>query len=472
MTTGSALARSLAEKRAEVESSLRSVAGKIDGLGRETSLVVAEEGKLWSAFAAIQIGEPIGLPSQIEAMLEKRSRKIEEAKAAIKSSEDKIESLAKARETAAASALALARVLEGEQAAVKAKLDANPDVVGLRVSLARLDEVEASLLDKGKRATQERDEKRVAYDRDEHFVYLLKRGFGTPAYSGWGIVRHLDGWLANLISFRKKAGDFKRLNDIPAWIQERLDKVGADRQAKASELKKTTDAEFLATKASRDAAASSKSALEAIEKEIATEREAVHHASKIISDSALATDEDMKRITAAFADMLSRKGIDSLAAAAAQTATVEDDLIVEKLRKLSQRRETLASQAAALKPGLVEFERRVDAIREVEGKLRSRGWTGSDHRFSSRLPSSTADDLAQGTVTAAAIWSLMQSAHSHDEPYSGYSRSSSGSSYGSGSGGGSTDGSSWGSSGGGFGGSDWSSGGGFGGGDSSTGGGF
>lgn len=462
--------RSLAAKKSEVESSLRQVAGRIDGLGREIGQIVAEEGKLWSDFAAIQIGEAVALPGQVEAMLEKRSGRIDEAKAAVKAAEGKIASLSKRRDAAAKAADKDAEALEARQAVVKAKLDADPDAKELRVSLARLDETAQSLLEKGKRAVQERDEKRVAYDRDEFFHYLSMRRYGTPAYSGWGVFSRLDGWLANLISFRKKFGDYKRLFDIPAWIEDRVHTVEADRSEKAASLKAIVDRESEPTKPFRDAAASSAAALDAVDGEIASERAAIHVASKLISDAALAMDEDMKRITASFAEMLSRKGVGNLADVAARTATQEDDRIVGKLEKLARRKEDLASQAAGLKPGLVEFERRVSAIGEIESKLKSRGWTGPSHRFGSRLPDSAVDDLSQGAMTAAVLWGMMQSAHRHEDPFptstAGYGHSSSSSSSSSG-------GFDWGGgSSGGFGGGGWSSGGGFGGGGSSTGGGF
>jgi len=459
MTTGSEIARSLARKREEVESSLRDVADRIHGLERDVGQVMAEEGRLWSAFAAIQIGEAVSLPGQVESMLDKRSGKIEAAKSGIKASQDRIASLSERRETAAAQADKDAKALGEQQDAVKAKLDADPVVRELRVDLARLDEIVGSLLEKGKRAVLERDEKGGAYESDEFFRYLSRRGFGTPKYAGWGVAAHLDSWLANLISYRKKSADYQRLQDIPAWIQDRSDKAEADRSRKAAELKTIVDRETLALKPFRKAAEASAEALSKIEADIAAERESIHDASRLLSEAALATDEDMKRITSSFAEMLSRKGIRDIAAAAARTATKEDDAIVEKLEALGREKSSLASQIAGLKPGLMEFEKRIAAIKEVENKLRSRGWTGSSHRFGS-VPSSAADDLSQGVITSAALWSMMQSSHRHESSHSSY-----GSGYGSSH-------SSSSDYGGGFGGGSFSSGGGFGGGGFSTGGGF
>lgn len=460
MTTGSKLLRDLGAARSDVESKLRTAAKKISALQGDLGQIMAEEGKLWNAFAAIQIGEQAVLPSHIEAMLQKRKDRIASENATVKEAGKRIDALAGKRAAAAAAAEKDHAELRKQEAGVQAVLAANPRANALLVEITGLKEAAEGLDHKRERAFKEFQDKRTGYENDELFVYLMNRKYGTDEYRGWSVVKHLDGWLAGLISFKKKSGDYKRLRDIPAWIEARQEKTESDLQEKDAAAAALHDQAFSAIKDFYALADRSRGELEAIDAAIKNEQDVVHAASAYIANAALAADQDMQTATKAFADMLSRNGVNSLAEAAAKTDTKEDDAIVEKLAALGRQKASISAQVESLRPGLLEFERRVKAVKEVEDRIRSRGWSGSDDRFNSSVSSSAPTDLAQGLITAAALWSSLQSSHTQE--------SQSGSSgYGS-SGYGSPSGSS-----GGFGGSDtWSTGGGIGGGDSSTGGGF
>lgn len=467
MTRGSKLVRDLASRRSGIEQTLRGIAGKINALDRELSLAMAEEGRLWNQFAAIQIGEASDLPVQIEAMLDKRQRRIESEQKAADVAARRIADLEKKRKTAALLAQNDDEALREQEKGAQATFDAEPGAVSLRVEITSLEETAESLSHKLRRATDELEEKRGAYEKDEFFTYLMKRGFGTPDYVGWGMVRRLDGWLANLVSYRRKAGDYRRLHDIPAWIEQRLAKVSGSLETRTAEAGRIRERIFSSIASYYEAAGKSSAALAGIDREIEKEQATVRAASAFISDAALAADEEMKKATRAFSDMLSRKGIRSLAEAAAKTASKQDDEIVLQLDKLAKLKEGISAQIDSMRPGMLEFEKRARAIEEIESKLRSHGWTGSDDSFSSRLSESTLDELANGMITASAMWSVIQSAHQRPQSISYGGSSSGSSSWGSGGGFGG------GSSGGGFGGGgSWSSGGGFGGGGASTGGGF
>lgn len=466
MTTGRALSRSLSEKRAEVERRLRSVSSEYEKVEEQLGQVLTAEARLWSEFAAVQIAEASALPRQIEALLDDRRRKIEARSRAVSEAEGRVQALSSERRKLAEADEEARTALEEARRKAAAAFEEDDEATALRVDLTNLAEAAEGLASKYARAVGEREEKRGGFEADEIFAYLQGRGFGTQAYRAWGPVARIDSWIANLSDHRRKVAEHARLLDIPRWIHSRLEAAEATRDAKARDVEEARRRHYGHCAPLEERAASASKALAEVDSLIEAEEAKIHEGTSYIAEAARATDEEMRKATKAFAAILSKKGLRDLKNAAALTVSARDDEIVHDLEELAARRSDLEARAASLRPGLGEFQKRAKAIDEVERKLRSRGWTGSDDRFSSRVGAEHVNQLGDGLITAAALWSMIQGAHRPPAATSG--GYSSGSGWSSGSSGGGFGG----DSSGGFGGGSWSSGGGFGGGGSDTGGGF
>lgn len=478
MITGNTLVRTLASKRRELEASASEVGSKISRLERELNAILTDEGKLLRQMASIHISAFSDLPTNVESILEKRSLRIEKEQNTLKAATDGIESLSRKRDGLEDAHEEAYRTYAAADAKAREAFDGNNEASSIRVEVTHLDEILEGLEEKYTRAVQELDEKSVAYHEDNLFMYLQRRGFGTPDYRSTGFVKRIDGWIANLISYRSAVADYKRLNEMPLWIDDRREKITEDRAAKKEVVDGLVDkllVEFGVDKLSAKLKIA-ETALADIDHEIDALHGQVSKASGFISAAALANDEEMAKATKAYTDFLSRLGVSELMKKAKQSATTEDDKIVNDLINLERQKVSMEREIAALKPGLLEFDRRVKNLNDVERKVRNRGWSGSGDRFSGRLSDGKVDELASGMITAAAMWTLIESAHKRPAPessdnswgstggFGGGSYSSSGSSSSSSS-----------SSGGGFGGdssSSWSTGGGFGGGDNNSSGGF
>ena len=84
-------------------------------------------------------------------------------------------------------------------------------------------------------AIDERDEKSNAYLGDPLFSYLWNRGCGTTAYTGGGVFKMLDSWVAKLCKFESARPNFARLNDITDWLG-----AHANDTREAADLSRTT----------------------------------------------------------------------------------------------------------------------------------------------------------------------------------------------------------------------------------------
>lgn len=470
MTTGRQIAYKISEKRDELQRKARIVTDNMARHERELASVVQEQAKLLQQLASMHLKQDIPLPKNIETMMVSREKRIDESKVTIKENEKKIADLRDQRDVASRDTNAAFEVYDKANREAHVVYEADEEAIRLRNHLSTVTDTLQSLAGKLDRAKAELAEKRVGYEQDPFFSYLIKRGFGTTEYKNFGLTKSIDSWLANLISFDRKKRDLGTLHAIPEWVQARIDKVKVDHDADASALDaiyKRIHADVVPLKEKLDG---SNGKLKKIDADISGLRQQVREASEYISEVAAATDQDLYRIVKVYAEQLEKLGVSNLHALAAKTESKEDDQLVARISALEASRNNIVSQIQNLVPGKQEFEKRIKALDEVERKLKGRGWGGSSDNFS-RKAEDQIDNLATGVITASVMWDVLTRSHRPDTDY--YSSSSSSSSWGGSS---SSSSSSWGSSSsdsGGFGGSSsWSSGGGFGGSDSSSGGGF
>lgn len=74
-------------------------------------------------------------------------------------------------------------------------------------------------------ALRNQSDKGKAYENDPLFLYLWRAGWGTSEYSGRGIVRLIDGWVARLSRFEKARTAYWLLNEIPQRLQKHIQEL-------------------------------------------------------------------------------------------------------------------------------------------------------------------------------------------------------------------------------------------------------
>jgi hypothetical protein len=120
----------------------------------------------------------------------------------------------------------LATAIEAYEALVgrvQEKLAKDPDYQSL---VSDFDQAEAVVKRAGEKlaiAKEEMLEKGEPYREDALFLYLWQRGFRTTNYEGGGLFRMLDGWVAKLCNYDDARANYKRLNDLPEWLEEHLE---------------------------------------------------------------------------------------------------------------------------------------------------------------------------------------------------------------------------------------------------------
>ena len=112
-----------------------------------------------------------------------------------------------------------------------------PRPTGRRRRLPRQAErIAAAAESKTEQAEADRREKGKAYEGDELFQYLWRRGYGTAEYRAGPLTRLFDGWIARFIGFREARASFAMLNEIPRRLGEHAERRRAQAVAERERL--------------------------------------------------------------------------------------------------------------------------------------------------------------------------------------------------------------------------------------------
>lgn len=277
--------------------------------------------------------------------------------------------------------------------------------------------------------------------------YLDSRAYGTDAYRARGIARWIDSWAARATQFHEFALRRAVLVGAAEAAEARLDAAQeALRQIKASE---EIGAVTEVVNEARDAVDTATGVLESAVAVLAIRQDAAARTLEALEARDAGVDEESIAMRRRVVEALSKANGAVRQAAAADTHTREDDVLLEELAAIEDAMRQLSMQVTQAERERDKAANTLKRARELQSVAKSKGWTRSD----SRIRESNVEQLLTGALLAATdigeVIRRIDRAHTIDEP----PRSSMPTTWTSGS-----------SSGGGFGGGSRSTGGGFGGG--------
>lgn len=258
-----------------------------------------------------------------------------------------------------------ARTLAEREASVQKELEADE---AFNAQLERSREAEAiatSALEKAEVADEDRRLKGQPYESDELFMYLWKRGYGTPAYTANPLARLLDGWVARRCGYDDARANYWMLLEIPRRLAEHADRA---REAADSELDRLQDIEERAAieggvPAARERLAELERQQDELDTQIATAEERFAERQAEHARFAAGEDDYLARALRVFSAAMEDRHIDELMQVARATMTPEDDAVVGELREL--RREAAELDTEIDSNRALQRER-LDRIRELE----------------------------------------------------------------------------------------------------------
>lgn len=234
---------------------------------------------------------------------------------------------------------------------------------------------------KAAQAESDQEEKGKPYRDDPLFIYLWKRRFLTPDYTGGWLTRSLDGWVAKLIKFKEAHSNYFMLTELPVRLREHAERQKA---IAAAEMQKLHDMEAKALQINgivRDQAAlvTAQKSLEEIEARI--EAEEKRHATLFQQRSTYSTasDEISRQAIDLQVSEIKSETLANLYMQAKMTSKPDDDVIVARIRDLQQEEKNLS---AAIKELQAQESRNQQSFQDLEDLRRRFRQSSYDSRHS------------------------------------------------------------------------------------------
>lgn len=410
--SGSQLYRQISGVRSSLDAQINATNGQILRLNDRIGDLLSEQADLWSQLAKLQIDLNFDLPKQIQTLMASRRDRLDGQKKVIASGETTLKQLVAAHERCEADLRAAQSAFDEHELTLKARFDGDEAAVSLRRETAEKGNTLAAYREKLARAEEERDTKSAAYEQDELFAYLRRRGYGKERKEG--LVGRLDAWIARLTGYDKASADYDRLQQIPEWNRARVADVQSEFDELSARLLKVEQDTFASLVPFKEKLRAAGKALDAAAEAIASEHRSISAAQKTVAAAASAQDEDLKRITKELAAQLEKVDLRSLQQAASRTETDEDDRIVSAIVRVRNDLSDLQSQSRKLGRDVTALKNRSDEYESIEDRLRRKGWHHSDHSFEGVGP--VVSQMDMGVIGSVALWEALSSAHVAPRP--------------------------------------------------------
>ncbi len=266
---------------------------------------------------------------------------------------------------------------------------------------------------------QDRQQKGKAYEADPLFMYLWKRGYGTPQYKRRGLVRTLDRWVAGLIRFHDARANYAMLTGIPermARHAERCAEIALEEQDKLAEFSRNamtdaagTDLVGMIEDLSGD--------VDLIDGQLDTLDRRIDTLAGALAEFSGGEDADFQKAEEFLSVSLQADDLQDLWRAALDTPSPDDEKIVRRIEDLKERVEQITREIRQDRELQRDIGQRRAELTDVVKRFRSQGYGSWESTFSDdRLTTVLLGELVKGAITGAEYWSRAERAHKRRKP--------------------------------------------------------
>ena len=233
---------------------------------------------------------------------------------------------------------------------------------------------------KAAQAEADREEKGKPYREDQLFMYLWKHRYLTPDYSGGGLARTLDGWVAKMINYADAHSNYYMLTELPLRLREhaeRQERLAAQAVQKLREMEAAA-LEVEPITQNKELLQAEQNSLEESESRI--EEEEKRYASLLEQRSAHAScsDEMSRQAIELQVSEIKNDSLTHLYMQAKMTNNPDDDVIVSRIRELQEQEGALLAEVQNLQSQIHQQQKNYREIDELRRRFRRRSYD-SDH---------------------------------------------------------------------------------------------
>lgn len=263
-------------------------------------------------------------------------------------------------------------------------------------------------------AREDRAKKGAAYEADPLFQYLRQRKFATSGYRAFPLYRLLDNWVASLIKYRDHRLNYERLLEIPERFSAHVERLKAEMDVARDALEKMErDAlEKDGVGALRDAVNNARALVETLDKQISDAEESHNSLAKRHADTAAGDEGPLAEARQMVAAALARNSIPDLKILAAETASAEDDRLVEALiRTRRERMEYEEARRGAIN-SLDALGRRLSELEDVRRRFKGARFDSPYSEFTGKdVLALLIAEFLRGAMSRDDLWRRIERGH-------------------------------------------------------------
>ncbi|MBT8445900.1 MAG: hypothetical protein KJO38_02050 [Gammaproteobacteria bacterium] len=348
---------------------------------------------------------------EVARLLEQQQQALTELQQRVAASRGTLDDLEAQRERQHEVVDDAARLLAEREAAVQQALQSDE---AFQQQLARSREAESiavSAAEKAELAEADRREKGQAFETNELFMYLWRRGYGTSTYEAGRLSRMLDAWVARLCGFDAARPNYWMLLEIPTRLQEHADNARADADQELDRLQDLEEAAAAAggvTKA-RDALLAAEQRQDDIDLQIARSETSLHDLMAEQGRFTTGGDSYTAQCLAVFANAFHGRDVEGLTRLARATMTIEDDAMVDEVRRLREDAQTLDQELQHNRELQREHLQRVQELEQVRRQFKRNRYDDLRSGFDNKeLILRLIAEVLGGAIRGGALWDVLR----------------------------------------------------------------
>jgi hypothetical protein len=338
--------------------------------------------------------------TQMAAARDAAARELERLEAERKAAESAVEAAIAAHDAAAA--------------ATRARLENDPQWRAMADALEEFNLMAARASQKLEVAREDRKTKGAAYEADPLFQYLREREFGTRDYRAFPLFAMLDGWVAGIIKYRDHRLNYERLLEIPERFSEHAERL-KEKSAETTEAIAAMERKALEDDGAgrlRDAAAAARAKVESLDAEIAKAEESHKRLSDEAAAAAAGKAGPLAEARDVIAAALARFAIPDLKVLAAESATPEDDRLVDSLIGMRRQRMEIEEARRAAAAALDRQGRSLSDLEALRRRFKSARFDSPYSEFSGRdIVAVLLSEFLRGALSRDDLWRRIERGH-------------------------------------------------------------
>jgi len=347
-------------------------------------------------------------------LIAEHERAVADMAAAREAASDELERLETARRNAETDVEAAMARHEEAAAATRARLEKDDLWLASARDVENLGAIAARAEQKLAVAREDRAKKGAAYEADPLFQYLRERRFATRDYKAFPLFAMLDNWVASLIGYRDHRMNYERLLEIPERISEHVDRLKSEMDA-AREMLERMEREGLERDGAgklRDAVRAARELVETLDKQIEIAEKHRRELADRHAAAAAGKAGPLADARALVANALADISVPDLKLLAAETASPEDDRLIDALVRTRRERMEFEEARRNAVSSLDQLGRRLTDLEDVRRRFKSARFDSPYSEFSGRdvLALLVAEFLG-GALSRDDLWRRIERGH-------------------------------------------------------------